>query len=47
MSLPMPRRLRLLLLLLALLPLGACHTIQGAGRDIQRAGEVIEDSARH
>ncbi|MFC4725483.1 entericidin A/B family lipoprotein [Glycocaulis abyssi] len=25
--------------------LAACNTIQGAGRDIQRGGEAIEDAA--
>jgi predicted small secreted protein len=29
---------------LSLLSLTACNTIQGAGRDITRAGEVIEDA---
>ena len=46
MKLVSSRHLRLLLLLVALAPLAACNTIQGAGRDIQRAGEVIEDGAR-
>lgn len=25
--------------------LAACNTVQGAGRDIQRTGEAIEDAA--
>ncbi|MGJ3231230.1 MAG: entericidin A/B family lipoprotein [Oceanicaulis sp.] len=29
---------------LSLLALTACNTIQGAGRDITRAGEVLEDA---
>jgi len=29
---------------LSLLALSACNTIQGAGRDITRAGEVLEDA---
>lgn len=28
-----------------LLMLAACNTVQGAGRDIQRGGEAIEDAA--
>jgi len=32
-------------LLVALL-LSACHTIEGAGRDISEAGEEIEETAR-
>ncbi len=28
-----------------LLMLAACNTVQGAGRDIQRAGDAIEDAA--
>ena len=33
------------LALLALLGLVACETIQGAGRDLETAGEVIQDEA--
>jgi entericidin B len=32
--------------LLALLGLVACETIQGAGRDLETAGEVIQDEAQ-
>lgn len=32
--------------LLALLSLVACETIQGAGRDLETAGEVIQDEAQ-
>lgn len=32
-------------LLLALLALAACNTIEGAGEDIQGGGEAISDSA--
>ena len=27
--------------------LGACNTIEGAGKDIERGGEKLQDSARH
>ena len=30
--------------LMSLLSLAACQTVQGAGRDIQRAGEALEDA---
>jgi predicted small secreted protein len=33
-------------LLLACLGLVACNTIEGAGKDIQKAGETIEDAAK-
>ncbi|MDP3195116.1 entericidin A/B family lipoprotein [Tabrizicola sp.] len=32
--------------LLALLGLVACETVQGAGRDLEAAGEVIQDEAQ-
>ena len=32
--------------LLALLGLVACETVQGAGRDLENAGEVIQDEAQ-
>ena len=32
--------------LLALLGLVACETVQGAGRDLETAGEVIQDEAQ-
>jgi entericidin B len=32
--------------LLALFGLVACETIQGAGRDLETAGEVIQDEAQ-
>ena len=34
------------LMMAGLLALAACNTIQGAGRDIQGAGEAVEDGAR-
>ena len=33
-------------LLAAGLALAACNTIEGAGRDIQGAGEAVEDGAK-
>jgi predicted small secreted protein len=36
-----------LLGLLALSPLlGACHTVQGAGEDIQKSGQAIDNAAQ-
>ena len=32
--------------LIALLGLVACETVQGAGRDLEAAGEVIQDEAQ-
>lgn len=32
-------------LLVALISLSACETIDGAGRDIEHAGEVVQDAA--
>jgi len=37
---------RLTLITLALLTLASCETIKGAGRDVSKAGDVIEDTAR-
>lgn len=42
-------KLRPWLLLLAaglVLSLSACNTVQGAGKDIKKAGEKIEDAAK-
>lgn len=36
---------RISVLLTALLALGACETIKGAGQDIESAGQVIQDEA--
>lgn len=41
-KLAMPRTLALL----ALLGLVACETVQGAGRDLETAGEVIQNEAQ-
>lgn len=43
----MKRNLSLLLLAIAAaVVLGGCNTLQGAGKDIQKAGEKIEDVGR-
>ncbi|MGR3454369.1 entericidin A/B family lipoprotein [Pseudooceanicola sp.] len=36
---------RLLILAAALFALAACETIEGAGRDIQNAGQTVETTA--
>ncbi|MEQ1689163.1 MAG: entericidin A/B family lipoprotein [Sphingopyxis sp.] len=36
---------RRILALLALALIAGCNTIEGAGRDIQSAGQVVEDAA--
>lgn len=36
----------ILVLLLGTLALAACNTVEGVGRDIQGAGDAVEDSAR-
>ena len=41
---------KLMLLLVALsigsIPLTACNTVQGAGKDIEKGGEKIQDEAK-
>ena len=37
--------MRLVTILLAILALAACNTVQGVGRDVQGAGQVIESGA--
>jgi predicted small secreted protein len=34
------------ILLAGLLVLSACNTVEGVGRDVQGAGEVLEEGAR-
>ena len=34
------------ILAFATLSLSACNTVDGAGRDIEKAGEAVQDSAR-
>lgn len=38
----MNKHLRLATILLTLLVLAGCNTIRGVGRDVERAGEVIQ-----
>ncbi len=38
--------MKLMVLGVTLLSLNACGTIAGAGKDLQRAGQVVEDKAR-
>lgn len=40
------RALKLLLAAGVLLTLGACNTVNGIGKDIQRGGEAIQKSTR-
>lgn len=43
----MPRNISLLLLAVAAaVVLGGCNTLEGAGKDIQKVGEKIEDAAK-
>ncbi len=35
----------LMLALLAIAALSACNTVKGAGKDIQKAGEAVQDAA--
>ena len=43
----MKRDLSLLFLaVIAAFVLGGCNTVQGAGKDIQKAGDKIEDAAK-
>lgn len=33
-------------MLAGMLALSACNTVEGAGRDVQSAGEAVEDAAK-
>ncbi len=37
---------KLLLLTFAMLVLNACNTMQGMGKDVQRAGSAVENAAK-
>ena len=39
------RVLTLMLLSITVLAMAGCNTVRGAGKDIQKAGEAIEDAA--
>ena len=45
MSVSKNKLLTLSALALACISLGACNTIEGAGRDIEHAGETVQDAA--
>ena len=42
---PVLKILSLLGLLLGALAVSGCHTMEGAGKDIEKAGEKIQDAA--
>jgi predicted small secreted protein len=37
---------KLFMLMISVLVLAACNTVQGVGKDVKRAGEVVENAAR-
>ena len=37
---------KLIVLMISLLVLAGCNTIQGVGKDVKKAGEVVENAAR-
>jgi predicted small secreted protein len=39
-------RVAALLLIMATFALSACNTVQGVGKDVERAGEAIQKSAK-
>ncbi|ALR20485.1 MULTISPECIES: entericidin A/B family lipoprotein [Sphingobium] len=41
----MTKKILVALLLTGSLMVAACNTVEGAGRDVQSAGEAVEDSA--
>jgi entericidin A len=45
---PMKRLTALLLLaMFSIATLSACNTVQGVGKDVQKAGEAVEDAGRN
>jgi predicted small secreted protein len=42
----MLKRLIVLMLALTAVALSACNTVQGVGKDVQKAGEKLEDAAK-
>jgi entericidin B len=40
------RMTRLLLLLSMVVAVAGCNTVQGAGKDIQKGGEAVQDAAQ-
>jgi predicted small secreted protein len=41
----MKKLLTLIAMITAVLGLQACNTVQGIGKDVKKAGEVVEDAA--
>lgn len=39
------RKVVTILMLAGLMTTAACNTIRGAGRDVEKAGEVVQDAA--
>lgn len=37
----------LLLAMFSIATLSACNTVQGVGKDVQKAGEAVEDAGRN
>ena len=37
---------KLFVLMLSILVLAGCNTIQGVGKDVKKAGEVVENAAK-
>ncbi|MCB5187218.1 entericidin A/B family lipoprotein [Methylobacillus caricis] len=42
----MKRRIAIIVFCLAALPLTACNTVHGVGKDIEKAGEAIQRSTK-
>jgi predicted small secreted protein len=40
------KRVGLIVLAMAVLCLGACNTVQGVGKDVEKAGEAIQRNAK-
>lgn len=45
MKLKIAQRISLLVLALAMFSLSACHTVAGAGKDLEKVGEEIQDTS--
>lgn len=43
----MKKLVTVLLILSFVLALSACNTIEGVGKDVQKAGEKVEDAAKN
>ena len=40
------KKYKFYVLALAVISLGACNTIEGAGHDLEHAGEAVQDAAK-